>query len=58
VAGYYHFAAGDGRLVRGEQNMKLNGTVTLTISNQPVETGVEQQQTIRLRVLDKNPLPK
>jgi hypothetical protein len=58
VSGYYHFAAGDGRLVRGEQKMKLNGTVTLTISNQPVETGVEQEQTVRLRVLDKNPLAK
>jgi len=58
VAGYYYFAAGDGRLVRGEEKFTLKGTATLVISNQPVDTGVEQDQTVRLRVVDKNPLAK
>jgi hypothetical protein len=58
VAGYYYFAAGDGRLFRGEENLELTGTATLVISNQPVDTGVEQKQSVKLRVLDKNPLAK
>jgi hypothetical protein len=58
VKGTFLFDAAAGRLVRSEMGLKLKGTVVIVVMGTNLETEAQQDQTTRMRVLDKNPVTK
>src|SRR5262249_13447185 len=49
------FDAAAGRLVQLEMEMKLKGTLLLTVNGSNVATETQQTQTVKIRLLDKKP---
>jgi hypothetical protein len=58
VKGTFLFDAAAGRLVRSEMGLKLKGTVVIVVMGTNLETEAVEDQTIKMRVLDKNPAAK
>src|SRR5262249_45532391 len=50
------FDAKAGRLVNFENKMKLRGNLTLLIEGNPFETEMQQEQSIKVTLHEKNPL--
>jgi hypothetical protein len=58
IAGTYFFDTIRGRLLRSESSHTLEGTLKVTIRDAPVEMDLHQDQTLKRRVLEKNPVEK
>jgi hypothetical protein len=58
VKGTFLFDAAAGRLVHSEMGLKMKGTVVIVVMGTNLETEAQQDQTIKMRVLDKNPAAK
>jgi hypothetical protein len=58
VKGTFLFDAAAGRLVRSEMGLKLKGTVVIKVMGTNLETEAVEEQTVKMRVLDKNPAAK
>ncbi len=52
------FDAAAGRLARSEWSMRVRGTVVITVSGTKIDTEAQQDQTVKIRLLDKNPAAK
>jgi hypothetical protein len=53
-----YFDSAAGRLVRSEETVPLKGKLTFAYSGTETEVDLDQKQTIKNRVLEKNPLAK
>jgi len=56
--GTLFFDAVAGRLVQSEVKLRLKGSLTMSFQGSAIDALIEQDQTIKTRVLDKNPLAK
>jgi hypothetical protein len=52
------FDAGAGRLVRSRIKIHFKGALTFQVGEKQRRVQLEQEQTVTIRVLDKNPLPR
>lgn len=55
IKGTFYIDSNAGRVVQGEQKVHLKGPVTFAIGGATHQTEVDQTQTIKMQVLDKNP---
>lgn len=58
LKGTHWFDAAGGRLVQSETTMRVKGSMTVSVMEQKFEQELESDQTIKTRVLDRNPLKK
>jgi hypothetical protein len=58
VKGTFLFDATAGRLVQSEMGLKMKGTVVIVVKGTNLDTEAVEEQTIKMRVLDKNPAAK
>ena len=58
VAGTFFFDAVRGRLLRSETRHTLEGTLKVVIRDAPIEMELHQEQSLKRRLLEKNPLEK
>jgi hypothetical protein len=56
--GTIFFDEGAGRLVRSESRRRLKGTLTLSAMERTLDMDIDQEQTVKIRVLEKNPTSK
>jgi hypothetical protein len=56
--GTYYFDANAGKLAQAERKYNMKGTLTLSTLGQLVDMEMEMDQTSRIRLLDKAPVPE
>jgi hypothetical protein len=57
IKGTAWFDAAAGRLDRMETSARVKGTMTVVANGNPIETELEQERTVKTRLLDKPPPP-
>jgi Family of unknown function (DUF6263) len=58
MKGTLYFDPAAGRVVASETSLRLKGNVSITVSGTPIDTEMQQDQTVKTRVLDKLPEAK
>src|SRR5262249_4281629 len=58
AAGTFFFDSVRGRLLRSETRHTLEGTLKLVIRDAPLDVELHQEQSLKRRILEKNPVEK